>query len=656
MNLGFLNPLFLFGLAAGILPILIHRLTRRKAISRKFSAVRLLLQSQRLISRPQRLKNLLLLALRVLAVISLAFMMARPVLTHQGVLGASDGGAKVIIIDNSLSMSYREEKGERYDLAKKAAKEVLDDFKGQVILIPTAPIQDRPAKDASWMNPQEALRELAATPLSFGRGDPASAMALAYRQLKDLKIPKEILIITDMARGDWEGFDLSKLAVVSADVGITFLRIGGATRDSNFAVRGVRLAEGETIVGVPARLEVTVSNFSDQSGSTLVQLYLSGVKVDQKSVELKGGVDGLVFFELYLEKPGWIDGEIRLPGDSLPLDDVLYFPLKVREKVKVLIVDGDPRISLKASESYFLVNALNPGGSEGSPFTSTVITEGEMAGVDPKPYDALFLLNVARPQPSKVASFLESRKPVFIFLGDRATPGDYNGLPFFPWRLTEVREVKANNPEKIAQVDYSHEALKPLLGPGGESLRGASFRHYFGIEGSTKNLLTLQNKDPLLVESDSGKGRLFLFASSADLDWNDLPLKAAYLPLIQGLLKEAVRLTRDSLPAGIRIGEPSPEKTQPIQVIGTRKGPGIYKFPLPAGEMRRGVNLPLEESDLAKMTEKEIKRKMGTMEVKVVEYREGAGGFQAGRKELWPLLLAFLLTILAVEMVVANRI
>jgi hypothetical protein len=47
MSLIFLNPLFLFGLAAGIIPILIHRLTQRKAIPRKFSAVRLLLQSQR---------------------------------------------------------------------------------------------------------------------------------------------------------------------------------------------------------------------------------------------------------------------------------------------------------------------------------------------------------------------------------------------------------------------------------------------------------------------------------------------------------------------------------------------------------------------------------------------------------------------------------
>ena len=111
MSLTFLNPLFLFGLAAGILPILIHRLTQRKAIPRKFSAVRLLLQSQRVTAKPQRLKHLLLLCLRILAVLGIVFMMARPVLTRPGIAALRSEGAEVIILDNSLSMGFREQRG-----------------------------------------------------------------------------------------------------------------------------------------------------------------------------------------------------------------------------------------------------------------------------------------------------------------------------------------------------------------------------------------------------------------------------------------------------------------------------------------------------------------------------------------------------------------
>jgi hypothetical protein len=654
MNLTFLNPFLLFGLAAGILPILIHRLTQRKAIARRFSAVRLLLRSERLILRPQRLKNLLLLCLRVLAVMSLVFLMARPVLTHQGILASGKKGARVVIIDNSLSMSYREDNGERYDLAKKAAREILEGLKGQVILIPTAssPSRSNSEEEVRWMEPEEALKELSSIPLSFGRGDPTSALNMAFRKLKDLKTDKEILVISDLARGDWEGFNLSKLGIIPSETEVSFLRIGGPNRDPNLAVRRVRLVEGEAVVGVPSRLEVTLSNLSDQSQSTLVELSISGIKVDQKLVEVKAGEEGKVYFELFLDRPGWINGEVRLSGDRLSLDDLFYFPLKVREKVRVLIVDGDPKTSLKASESYYLVNALHPGGSEGSPFVTRVITEEGLAEVDLKPYEAVFLLNVARPHASKLSSFSESSKPLFIFLGDRVVPEEYNSLPLFPLRMKEVVET---GPQRITQIDESCEALRPFSGSRGESLRSASFQRYFKIGGSTKNLLVLENRDPLLMDADLGKSKLFLFSSSADLDWNDLPLKAAYLPLIQGLIKEEVGLTKSSLPESVKFGESFEGRVRPTQLMGARGGPGIYQFIHPSGEVRRGVNIPPEESDLGKVSDGEIKKKFGTMNVKVVEYREGAiSEVHAGRRELWPFILAFLLIVLAVEMGVAN--
>ena len=367
--------------------------------------------------------------------------------------------------------------------------------------------------------------------------------------------------------------------------------------------------------------------------------------MDQKLIEVKAGEEGKAYFELFLDRPGWVNGEVRLSGDRLSVDDLFYFPLKVREKVRVLIVDGDPKTSLKASESYYLVNALHPGGSEGSPFVTRVITEEGLADVDLKPYEAVFLLNVARPHASKLSSFSESSKPLFIFLGDRVVPERIQQLS--PISL-ENKRGSGDRAKRIAQIDESREALRPFSESGEESLRSASFRRYFKIEGSTKNLLVLENRDPLLVEADLGKGKLFLFSSSADLDWNDLPLKAAYLPLIQGLIKEAVGLAKSSLPAGVRFGEPFEEKVRPNQVMGAKGGPGIYQFILQSGEVRRGVNTPPEESDLGKVSDGEIKKKFGTMNVKVVEYREGAiSTVHAGRKELWPFILAFLLIVLS---------
>jgi hypothetical protein len=368
---------------------------------------------------------------------------------------------------------------------------------------------------------------------------------------------------------------------------------------------------------------------------------------------LNPGQDGKVYFEILVEKSGWQDGEIKLSPDRLALDDVLYFTLKVFDKVNVLVIDGDPGTSLKASESYFLLSALNSGALERSPIGTRVITAGEMARVDLRSYDTIFLLNVVRPDFSRLASFLETGKPVFFFLGDRIVPEVYNRFSLAPWQI-RVRTDLAESDQTIRPGVSSAETPGYLAGLA-DNLKRASIQTYFRVEGTVKSLLVLGNQDPLLVESDAGKSRIFLFASSADLAWNDLPLTAAYLPLLQGLVKDAVGMTETSVDTGIQFGERFSEKGPSIQTKGPRGGPGIYQFRPPAGEVRQAVNIPVEESDLAKISDDELKKKFGTIDLKVVEYApDGLNGQRGGRDELWPVLLGLLLTVLALEMIFAN--
>ena len=652
MNFTLLNPFLLMGLAATILPILIHRITRKKVSEKRFSAVHLLLQSQRIAARPQRLKNLLLLALRILAVALIVLLMARPVLVRTGFASLLKGGAKVLILDNSLSMGYLEDRGQRYEVAKAAAKEALKGFGGLVSLVPTVTGDFKTAQESPWMKPEEILSELEKVPLTHGRGNTTSAFKTAYQMLKDLKVPKQILILSDLARGDWDGLDLTRFGNIN-DAEIIFLRMGGPARDPNVSVKDVRLVEEEIVVGVPGRLEVTVSNFSDRTSKTLVQLNLAGLKVDQKSLELNAGQDRSMFFELLVEDPGWITGEIKLSSDHLNIDDVFYFPLNVKDKVRVLVVDGDPKTSLRGSESYFLVSALHPGGLEGSPFLTRVVTEGEMDKLDPRSYDILFLLNVSRPDLSRLASFLEMEKPVFIFLGDRIVPEAYNQFPFAPWQIGE-RIERHEQEDKMTRID-TNQAASHFINALQNSLKSTSVRVYFKLEGSGKNLLTLENQDPLFMEGTVGKAKLYMFSSSADLAWNDLALNAAYVPLIQGLVKNAVQLSGTGLPKGLTVGEPIGEGVQTIQIKGPRNGPGIFQLNHPSGEIIRGVNVPHEESNLSKITENELQKTFGTLDVRVAEYKEGGlNEFQGGRRELWPVLLILLFFVLTFEMILAN--
>jgi hypothetical protein len=659
MSITFLNPLFLFALAAGAIPILIHRLVQRHGKVKKFSAVRLLLLSQQNLVRPERLKEFILLALRVLAVLTLALLIARPVWLFSGVFSTGEKGAKVLILDNSLSMGYREDRGERFELAKTHARDILNTLKGRVLILPTAAVPGKNLDDLSvdWMNPEQALRELETISLSFGKGGPGAALNRAFQAGKDLKAPLEVVILTDLARGEWEGLQQGQLKNVPPNLTLTFVRFGGIQRDPNLTVKEVRLSQGEAVVGAPGRLEATVGNLSGQAASAQVQLFLNSAKVEQKSIDLPAGEDGKISFDLALDKPGWVKGEVRLAGDRLPLDDRFYFPIKAREKVKVLVVDGDPRTALKASESYYLVNALQPGRGEGTPFSVQVTQEGELERMDLNPWEAIFLLNVPQPPSSPLASYLQTGKPLFIFMGNRANPEHYQRLPFFPWQLKEVKEGGAPARIMPGPAGQGRQGFTPLSGISGESLKKASFERYYRVARSGKTLLALENGDLLLAEAEWGKGRVFLFASSADLDWNDLPLNAAFLPLIHGLLKEGVGLSQSPLPPTLRIGEAFPGAGPPAQIAGTPGGPGIFQFFTASGEMWQGVNPPVEESDLRKMTAEEMKKRLVSMEVKVIESKEGnAGTPLAGRKELWPYILGFLLAVLGIEMGVAGRI
>src|ERR671925_1619633 len=97
-GLSFLSPLFLAGLAAAAIPIAIHLFYRRAEPVIDFAAMRYLRQAPVEESRRRRLRELLLLALRVTALVLLAGAFARPYLAGAAV---ASGEATVVLVDTS---------------------------------------------------------------------------------------------------------------------------------------------------------------------------------------------------------------------------------------------------------------------------------------------------------------------------------------------------------------------------------------------------------------------------------------------------------------------------------------------------------------------------------------------------------------------------
>src|SRR5262252_2352315 len=99
--LSFLAPLFLAGAAAAALPIVLHLLKREPEARVKFAAVKLLKQAPVEHTERRNIRELLLLALRVTALLLLAFAFARPFLTRAA--GAASNGTTIVALDTSYS-------------------------------------------------------------------------------------------------------------------------------------------------------------------------------------------------------------------------------------------------------------------------------------------------------------------------------------------------------------------------------------------------------------------------------------------------------------------------------------------------------------------------------------------------------------------------
>ena len=120
----FLNPLLLFGLAAAAVPLVIHLLTRRQPRRTTFSSIEFLREVRLAKMRRFRLREWLLLLLRILAVACLALALARPAL--QGSILSSKGTTtSYLLIDRSLSMAQREGGETFFEKAQNRALAVL---------------------------------------------------------------------------------------------------------------------------------------------------------------------------------------------------------------------------------------------------------------------------------------------------------------------------------------------------------------------------------------------------------------------------------------------------------------------------------------------------------------------------------------------------
>ena len=139
----FLFPSVFWLVGALFIPIIIHVLNRFKVRKVEYSSVALINELKSSAIYTLNLRKILILILRLLFLISLILMFARPVTKGfiPGWFAAEQDASLVVIIDNSASMTATKYGKSYLDISKNEAMAILPNFKKetQVIILQTCP-------------------------------------------------------------------------------------------------------------------------------------------------------------------------------------------------------------------------------------------------------------------------------------------------------------------------------------------------------------------------------------------------------------------------------------------------------------------------------------------------------------------------------------
>ncbi|HEY7957831.1 MAG TPA: BatA domain-containing protein [Polyangia bacterium] len=603
--MSFLAPGFAIFTVLFVVPIAIHLIGRSRARVQRFAAIDLLLRSERKVARRTRLRQLLLLALRALAIALVPFILAKPFIEAKSDLPAEVQGSQsaVIVLDDSLSMRLAPGGKRLFERAKARARKIIaalgPDADAALVLASRGGGAPIPELTADRARLERAIAEVKPT---YRATDVTGALKRAAQILQSASRPeRRVYLISDLAA---HGFDRDPPWAAGSGPELAPVDVAdGLSRDDR-AVTDLRVEPAPQLGPRGVRISVDVADFSSQPAKDLpVTLRVDGKPVAKGLLDIDAGQRATKrFFHTFARggegeaEVGVHDVEAELEPDALSADDRRFARVEVRRDLRVLIVDGDPRTVRRDDEVFYLETALRPGDRDDSQLDVATITPDELARRPLTDYDVIFLCNVKAGFPvAPLAAFVARGGGLFITLGENVDPDAYDSAlgELLPQPLQSIRtagpvqggsddgEIRSSGAgERIGRIDRDHPALKPLLaGEKKDELFAAARFSRFALFRPTPEsadrhvLLSFQDGSPALLEAKRGQGRVMLLASSIDRDWNDLAIQPAFLPLMQ----QATRY----------LGRAPLHDPEAPSLVGQR-----HDIPLTPGDQRVEVTLP----------------------------------------------------------------
>jgi hypothetical protein len=627
--MGFLAPVFLIAASAIAIPLLLHLFHRHDSRRLSFPAIRYLLRTEKEHARKIRLRQLILLFLRIAVILLVVLAGARLFVRGSG--SGHDPTAVAIVLDNSMSSGLVVGETRVLDELKQLALETTarattDD---QIWVIRVG----EPWDVAPPGGPVEAEARIRSTELSTASGNVSAALARARELLLASGKPaREIHLLSDLQLTAFRQGDPNP----AGDVPVVVYHPEAEPR-SNRYLHEV-LAGGGLAPLAGQRTEIAVSlGATDLSDTTEIPLrLLIDGQIRGASSTRPGRVVALPIGPL---REGMLYGYIETDPDALSADDRRPFAFPVRPPPSVAVVGGD---------AFFLEQAL-----------AVLEQSGRVVrGVAPAGADLLF---------SVAGEGVDARRPGQVAV--LIPPTDATLLPAMNLRLSQAGLPWRVEREPAPGEAQPQENRLPLELTAVRVLRRYDLQAAGGEDAGDQVAVRLSTGKPWIVSGTSAQGPYVLLGSPLDPETTTLPVSAAMVPLLEWMtgLGSAAAVAAGRVEAGQPIRVP-PTATQVRTPGGTThavdgaaefretREAGIYEV-LRADSVLEHVAVgpPVRESLLTPLDEEAFEDRIGARVEAADDARAWNRQIFVTRQgpELWKPLLVLAMVLLLVEAWVA---
>ena len=604
--MSFLFPAFLAGALAIAIPILLHFVRRQSAPPLAFSDLRFLRRAQSAAVRRRWLRDWLLLALRVAALLLLAAAFARPFYDATGLAGRP---VTIVALDRSFSMAFPG----MFERARAAARAAVaaapaGDLVGVVTFDDRARVVAEPApgRDAAVAAINRAAAGYGAT--GYAAALDAAAGVIGTREGR-------MVVVTDLQQSGWEAAAGGR---VPREVAVTATVVEPA--GDNLAVTAMEVT--------PAGAAAVVMNTAADDRPVRIELRAGGVVIEAEEMMLAPGSTDVVF-DAALPPAGLLEVAVDDPG-GLAADDRRYHLLGAADRLAVAIVGS-------AAAAFYLERALR-AAADRERFSVRHLEPGGVSGAALEGVAAVWLLGTVgleRPAREQLAALVAAGAGLLVAAGPGLDPAlaaellgpDAGFAPAAPppgnalaWSVQDARHpifrAFGADPGALGQVRFAR--TQPMELTGG------------------RVLATFSDGMPAIVEQEFGAGRLLLLASDLGNEWNDFPRRPAFVPF-------AHEVTRY---LGAR-------REQPRSRLVADAPPGVEPLPGAAVEPNGGraivLNVDPRESDPARMTAPAFEARVGRAAAAPVADAKGddAATREAEQGWWWYAILAMAVLLVA---------